>query len=158
REFGNLSVRSNLTYWDITSGNNPSYLWTLFLPNYFGGLNDTPKWYQSDLVMNYVFLTVPRCLLALLGLIETLRRRNFFWLGVVLLITELSFGRFGFLATALYHTPVLNLFRQMTLFFDLAHFGLCLMAAIGAQALFSRTLPKSVEKRLPFYLGLGFLL
>ena len=33
------SIRSQVTYWNITQGNGPAYLWTLFLPNYFGGLN-----------------------------------------------------------------------------------------------------------------------
>ena len=33
------SIRTQITYWNVTQGNAPQYLWTLFLPNYFGGLN-----------------------------------------------------------------------------------------------------------------------
>ena len=38
-----------------------------------------------------------------------------FWLGMTLLCTELSIGRHGYFAAALYHMPFLNLFRNMTL-------------------------------------------
>ncbi len=56
-ELGIHSVRSDLTYHDVTDGSEPRYLLTLFLPNYFGGLNGVPKWYVYDLQFNYVFLT-----------------------------------------------------------------------------------------------------
>jgi hypothetical protein len=148
-ELGNLSVRSYLTYDDVTLGNDPRFLWTLFLPNYFGGLNGAPHWYPYDLSFNYVFLTVPGCLLALLGLIETVRWRNFFWLGMVLLSVDLSIGRAGHLAQVVYHLPILNLFRNIATFFDLANFVLCLMAAIGAQSLLSRTPSRPVKEYLP---------
>ena len=148
-QLGNLSVRSYLTYWDVTGGIPPVYLWTLFLPNYFGGLNGAPLGWPYDLSFYYVFLTVPGFVLALLGLTETLRRRNFVWLGIVLLAIELSFGRDGNLATFLYQVPILNLFRYAGTYFDLANFGLCLMAAIGAQALFTRSLWPPLQKHLP---------
>ncbi|OFV97614.1 MAG: hypothetical protein A3H28_12900 [Acidobacteria bacterium RIFCSPLOWO2_02_FULL_61_28] len=155
-ELGNLSVRSYLTDLDVTAGNEPRFLWTLFLPNYFGGLNGVFQWYPYDLSFNYVFLTVPGCLLALLGLVETIRRRNFFWLGAILLFIELSIGWNGHLASILARTPLLNLFRNAPTFFDLANFGLCLMAAVGAEALFSRELPQRFRKYLTA--GLGILL
>ena len=155
-ELGNLSVRSYLTYWDVTGGNEPRFLWTLFLPNFFGGLKGVPKWYPYDLTFQYVFLTVPGCLLALLGLIETVRRRNFFWVGLVLLTTELALGTHGHLAWWLYFIPILNLFRNAATFFDITNFVLCLMAGIGAEALFSGTLPERFQKYLPA--GLTFLL
>ena len=155
-ELGRLSVRSYLTYRDVTAGNEPRFLWTLFLPNFFGGLKGIPQWYPPGLPFNYVFLTVPGCLLTLLGLIETMRRRNFFWIGLVLLTIELALGRNGHMAWLLYHTPVLNLFRNAATFFDLTNFALCLMAGVGAEALFSGTLFQRLQKYLP--VGLTVLL
>ena len=148
-ELGIHSVRSDLTYHDVTDGSEPRYLLTLFLPNYFGGLNGVPKWYVYDLQFNYIFLTVPGCLLALLGLVETVRRRNFFWLVFTLLCVDLSFGRYGYLAPFAYHLPLINLFRNMATFFDLANLSLCLMAAVGAEALFSGSLTRMLQKYLP---------
>lgn len=136
-ELGNLSVRSYLTHWDVTQGNEPQFLWTLFLPNYFGGLNGVPKWYPYDLSFNYVFLTVPGFLLALAGLAGRIRRGDFFWLVTLLLFIELSLGRNGHLAPVLAHTPLLNLFRNAHTFFDLANFELCLLAAVGMETLFT---------------------
>ena len=148
-ELGNQSVRSDLTYHDVTDGSEPRYLLTLFLPNYFGGLNGVPKWYGYDLQFNYVFLTVPGCLLALLGLVETVRRRNFFWLAFTVLCIDLSFGRHGYLALFAYHLPLINLFRNMATFFDLVNLSFCLMAAVGAEALLSGSLPRMIRKYLP---------
>jgi Bacterial membrane protein YfhO len=148
-ELGALSVRRYLTYWDVTGGNEPQFLWTLFLPNFFGGLKGVPKWYPYDLTFQYVFLTVPGCLLALLGLIETVRRRNFFWLGLVLLTIELSLGRNGHLAWWLYHVPILNMFRNPATFFDVTNFALCLMAGVGAKALFEGSLSERFRRYLP---------
>ena len=145
-ELGTHSVRSDLTYRDVTDGSEPRYLLTLLLPNYFGGLNGVPKWYVYDLQFNYVFLTVPGCLLALLGLAETVRRRNFFWLAFTLLCVDLSFGRYGYLAPFAYQVPLVNLFRNMATFFDLANLSLCLMAAVGAEALFSGSLSRMLQK------------
>jgi hypothetical protein len=155
-QLGNLSVRSFLTYWDVTGGTPPVYLWTLFLPNYFGGLNGVPLGWPYDLSFYYVFLTVPGCLLAVLGLVETLRRRNFFWFGMVLLAITLSFGREGYLAELLYRIPIVNLFRNPGTYFDLANFALCLMVALGSQALFSRTLWRPLQRCIP--IGLTVLL
>lgn len=148
-ELGIRSVRSSLTELAVTQGNEPHYLWTLILPNYFGGLRGVEKWYPYDLSFLYVFLTVPGCLLALLGLGEMVRRRNWFWLGAILLFVELSFGAYGHLAPLLARTPVLNLFRTMATFFDLANLGLCLMAAVGAERLFSGKLPEQWKSWLP---------
>lgn len=165
-ELGVHSVRSYLTYWDVSAGNEPRFLWTLFLPNFFGGINGVPQWYPYDLSFNYAFLTVPGCLLALLGLIETVRKRNFFWLGAVLLFTELSFGNQGHLAGIVYRIPVLNQFRVMAAFFDVTNFALCLMAAVGAGLLFKQVRPRFLEKYTPTALvvlllaalALGFIL
>jgi len=154
-ELGDLSVRSYLNYSDITVGNERRFLYTLFLPNFYGGLNGVPAW--SGLTFNYVFLSVPGCLLGLLGLIETVRRRNFFWLGLILLCTEISYGNQGHLGNAIYHTPILNLFRNPNTFFDVANFALCLMVALGADALFSRSLPPLLLKYLPASLTLLLL-
>jgi Bacterial membrane protein YfhO len=134
-ELSPLSIRTQLTYRDITDGNYPRFLWTLILPNFFGGLNGVPYREAVEPSLNYVFLTVPGLLLALVGLIQMGRRRNFFWLGMVLLAAELSLGNHGYLAGLVYRVPPLNLFRQMVVFFDLANFSLCLMAAIGVHAL-----------------------
>ena len=157
-ELGRLSVRSYLTYWDVTQGNEPLYLWTLFLPNFFGGLNGFPLWYPYDFSFNYVFLTVPGCLLALLGLVQTVRQRNFFWLASTLLFIELSLGRNGHLAGVLYHIPLLNLFRNTATFFDLANFVLCLMAGLGAHWLFSAPHSQRLRKLLPISLTILLLL
>ena len=119
----------------MTTGNHPSYLWTLFLPNYFGGINGVPYLRPVDPTFYYAFLTVPGCLLALVGLIEVARRKNFFWLGLILLCSILAMGKRGYLIEFLYHVPILNLFRHPPMYFDLANFGLCLMAAVGMRTL-----------------------
>ena len=80
-----------------TQGNHPTYLWTLFLPNYFGGINGVPYLRSVEPSFHYVFLTVPGCLLALVGLIEMARRRNFFWLGLILVCSILAMGKTGYL-------------------------------------------------------------
>jgi len=134
-ELSGFSIRTQVTYWDVTAGNDPRYLWTLFLPNFFGGLNGVPYLEEIEPSFNYLFLTVPGCLLALVGVIEMARRRNFFWLALIPLAAELSLGRNGHLAGLIYRTPVLNLFRHMAAFIDLGNFGLCLMAAVGISAL-----------------------
>ena len=134
-QLGGQSIRSNLTFWDVTVGNDIAFLWTLFLPNMFGGLSGVPYAGIGDISFNYVFLTVPGCLLAFIGLVAMIRRRDFFWLGLVLLSVELSLGRGGVFGTLVYRTPVLNLFRQMQVFFDLGNFALCLMAAVGLREL-----------------------
>jgi hypothetical protein len=155
-QLGNLSVRSYLTYVDVTAGVNPRYLWTLFLPNFFGGLNGAPLGWPYDLSFYYVFLTVPGCLLAVLGFVETLRKRNVFWFGMVLLAVNLSFGHEGHLAELLYRIPILNLFRNPGTYFDLANFGLCLMVAVGSQSLLTKSLWGPLQKCIP--IGLTILL
>jgi hypothetical protein len=164
-ELSTLSIRAQLTYSDVTAGNDPQYLWTLLLPNYFGGLNGVLYLQPVEPSANYVFLTVPGCLLAVLGLIEMMRRGNFFWIISVLLFTELSFGGNGHLAEVLFRIPVLNLFRQMVIFFDLANFVLCLMAAVGAHTLFCAGVSNRIGQWLTIALivlpvslaGFGFL-
>ncbi len=160
-ELSTLSIRDELTYWDITTGNRLQFLWTLFLPNYFGGLHGVP--YLQPVapgVFNpsdyYVFLTVPGCLLALIGLIEMARRRNVFWLAVILLFTDLALGSNGLGGGHLDQIPVLQLFRRAPIFFDVANFGLCLMAAVGIRALLEETSRAFYRKPLP--LGLLALL
>ncbi len=147
-QLGINSVRKYLTYWDVSVGNEPRFLWTLFLPNFFGGLNGAPQWYPYDICFNYAFITVPGCLLALVGLIETARDRNYFWIGMVLLFSGLSFGNQGYFAGLVYRTPLLNLFRVMAAYFDLASFGLCLMAGVGTAALFDQSRPQWLKKYL----------
>jgi hypothetical protein len=162
-QLGPQSIRTYLTYWDVTGGIEPGFLWTLFLPNYFGGLSGVPYAGSFDPSFSYVFITVPGCLLALVGLVALARRRNFFWLGLILLTVELSFGRSGFLGTLVYRTPVLNLFRQMPVFFDLGNFAICLTAAVGARALldeesrdfYRRWVPAGAIALLLVAVGLG---
>jgi hypothetical protein len=48
----------------------------------------------------------------------------------------------------------LNMFRNPNTFFDVANFSLCLMAAFGANVLFSKTLPPVLLKWLPAWLTL----
>ena len=137
-ELSALSIRSLLSYWEITDANTPQYLWTFILPNFFGGLNGVPSRAPMDPSFSYVFLTVPGIVLALVGLVQMERQRNFFWLGTILLWIDLSIGNQGYLARLMYRMPFLNLFRTMTTFIDLANFSLCLMAAIGVHALMDR--------------------
>ena len=141
-ELSPLSIRTLISHWDVTQGNLPAYLWTLFLPNYFGGINGVPYLRAVDPTFHYAFLTVPGCLLALVGLIEMARRRNFFWLGLIVLCSVVAMGRTGYLIELVYYVPILNLFRHAPMYFDLANFGLCLMAAIGM-----RTLSDPAEQR-----------
>jgi hypothetical protein len=151
-DLGFQSVRNRLTYWDITSGNEPSYLLTLFLPNFFGGINGVPRG-PYDLSLFYVFITVPGLLLALLGILETLRRRNFFYIGTLSALIFLSLGWHGPFGKVLYAIPLLNRFRNPGMLFDPAFFLLCLMAALGAHALFREDLWTPVKRFLPWVLG-----
>jgi Bacterial membrane protein YfhO len=138
-ELSSLSIRTKVTPWESSQGNDPAYLWTLFLPNYLGGLNGVPYERALEPSFNYIFLTVPGCLLALVGLIEMARRRNFFWLGLIVVCSVISIGRAGYLAESLYYIPILNLFRHAPMYFNLANLGLCLMAAIGMRTLWNNT-------------------
>lgn len=137
-ELGFQSVRNRLTYWDMVSGNPPSYLWTLFLPNYFGGINGAPLKAGYDLSLVYVFITVPGFLLAILGLAETIRKRNFFYVATLAFLILFSFGLHGPFGDVLFAIPGLNRFRNPGMLFDPAYFLLCLMVALGAKVLFSQ--------------------
>jgi hypothetical protein len=148
-QLGPQSIRTHISYVDVTGGNDLGFLLTLFLPNFWGGLSGVPYTGHADPSFNYVFLTVPGCLLALVGLIGTVRRRDFFWLGLILLTVGLTLGRGGFLADVVYHIPVLNLFRQMPVYFDLGNLALCLMAAIGAHALLDAGTREHYRRWLP---------
>ena len=148
RELGNLSIRSDVTYWHVTDGNNPLYLLTLFLPNFYGGLNGVARWGPAQISMTYVFLTVPGVLLALFGMAETLRRRESFWIATISLLVLLSFGNLTPLGKLLYRIPILNLFRNPARYFDPANFLLCIMAGVGAQKLFYTKLPERQKKIL----------
>lgn len=148
-ELSPLSVRTHVTRWDVTQGNQPAYLWTLFLPNYFGGINGVPYLRSIDPTFNHVFLTVPGCVLALVGLIEMARRRNFFWLGLILFCSIVAMGTAGRLVEFLYQIPLLNLFRHAPMYFDLANFGLCLMAAVGMRTLWEYGGQGDYRKFLP---------
>ena len=80
-ELSPLSVRTQVAHWDVTQGNDPAYLWTLFLPNYLGGINGVPYLRALDPSFNYIFLTVPGCLFALVGLIEMARQEKLLLAG-----------------------------------------------------------------------------
>ena len=151
-ELSPLSIRTLVSHWDVTQGNLPAYLWTLFLPNYFGGINGVPSLRAVDPTFHYAFLTVPGCLLALVGLIEMARRKNFFWLGLILVCSILAMGKTGYLIELVYYVPILNLFRHAPMYFDLANFGLCLMAATGIQTLWDRTKREYYRPFLPLAL------
>ncbi|MCI0424108.1 MAG: YfhO family protein, partial [Acidobacteria bacterium] len=165
-ELNPLSIRTKVTPWEAAQGNDPAYLWTLFLPNYLGGINGVPYQRALESTFNYIFLTVPSCLLALVGVIEMARRRNFFWLGLILVCSIISIGRAGYLAEVLYYIPILNLFRHAPMYFDLANLGLCLMAAVGMRTLWNKTeqglyrrfLPIGLVALLVFAIVLGFVL
>ena len=156
RELGNLSVRSDLTYWNVTDGNDPRYLLTLFLPNFYGGLNGVARWGPVEISMTYIFLTVPGLLLALFGLAETVRRRDYFWIGTIPLLALLTLGNSTPLGKLIYRVPVLNLFRNPARYFDPANFLLCILAGLGAQKLFCTELSKRLKKAVAA--GLGVLL
>ena len=148
-ELSPLSIRTRVTAWEAAQGNDPAYLWTLFLPNYLGGLNGVPYLRKLEPSFNFVFLTAPGCLFALLGLAQMARRRNFFWLGLIMVCSLISIGGAGYLAELLYYIPILNLFRHAPMYFDLANFGLCLMAAVGMQALWDKTKQTRYRELLP---------
>jgi hypothetical protein len=158
KELGNLSIRSDVTYWYVTDGNDPRYLWTLFLPNFYGGLNGVARWGPPEISMTYVFLTVPGLLLALFGLAETVRRRDFFWIGTIPLLVLLTFGNSTPLGKLLYRVPILNLFRNPARYFDPANFLLCILAGVGAQKLFCTQLSERLKKILAAGLSLLLLI
>jgi Bacterial membrane protein YfhO len=161
-ELSPLSIRAKVTAWEAVQGNDPGYLWTLFLPNYLGGLNGVPYARKLEPSFNYIFLTAPGCLLALLGLVQMARRRNFFWLGLIVVCSLISIGKAGALAAALPYIPVLNLFRHAPMYFDFANFSLCLMAAVGMRAVWNKNEHLAYREMLPKALialvGLAILL
>jgi hypothetical protein len=148
-ELNPLSIRTKVTAWEVAQGNDPAYLCTVFLPNYLGGLNGVPYLRKLEPSFNYIFLTAPGCLFALLGLIQMARRRNFFWLGLIVVCSLISIGNAGHLAPLLYYVPVLNLFRHAPMYFDLANFGLCLMAAIGMRTVWDEAEHAAYRELLP---------
>ena len=148
-ELSPLSIRTHVSRWDVTQGNDPAYLWTLFLPNYFGGINGVPKLRSVDPTFCYVFLTVPGFVLACVGLTDMVRRRNFFWLALVLLCSIVAMGTVGYVGRLLYHIPILRLFRHAPMYFNLANFGLCLMAGVGMRTLWDPTRQDCYRKLLP---------
>src|SRR5262245_47608607 len=151
-ELSPLSIRTHVSPWDVTHGNHPSYLWTLFLPNYFGGINGVPYLRDIDPTFYYVFLTVPGFLLACVGLIEMVRQRNFFWLALVVLCSIVAMGTAGYVGRLLYYIPILKLFRHAPMYFNLANFGLCLMAGVGMGTLLDPTRQDRYRKLLPLTL------
>ena len=153
-QLGVESIRSYVNYWEVSAGNDPRFLWTSFLPNFFGGINAAPLRVAYDLTYNYVFLTVPGVFLILCGMVDTLRRRNFFWIGAVLLFTELSLGNQGHLAGLIYATPVLNLFRVSAAYFEIANMALCLLAAIGAERLLANDVSRRSQRVIGAVLAL----
>lgn len=153
-ELGRHSVHESLNYWEVAAGNDPRFLLTLFIPNFRGGINGFPQTAPYDVSYNYVYLTVPGCMMALFGLVSTLRRRNFFWIGTLVLFIDLSLGDRGHLAGLVYRTPILNLFRTMAGFFNVANFLLCLLAAIGAERLFAKEVSPRWKKAIAIVLGL----
>ena len=161
-ELSPLSIRTKVTAWEAVQGSDPAYLWTLFLPNYLGGLNGVPYLRKVEPSFSFIFLTAPGCLFALLGLIQMARRRSFFWLGLIVVCSLISIGTAGYLAEFLHYVPILNLFRHAPMYFDLANFGLCLMAAVGMQALWNKTEQARYRELLPKALialaGLAILL
>ncbi|MBI2820318.1 MAG: YfhO family protein, partial [Acidobacteria bacterium] len=156
-QLGVESIRSYVNYWEVTAGNDPRFLWTSFIPNFFGGINEFPQRIPYDLTFNYIYLTVPGVFLILCGMVATLRQRNFFWLGAALLFTELSFGNQGHMAALVYATPVLNLFRVSAAFFEIANMVLCLLAAIGAERLLANDLSRRAQKFIAAVLALLIL-
>jgi len=161
-ELSRLSIRTKVTPWEAAQGNDPGYLLTLFLPNYLGGMNGVPYLRKLEPPFNFIFLTAPGCLFALCGLIQLARRRNFFWLGLIVVCSLISIGKAGYLAEGLYYIPILNLFRHAPMYFDLANFGLRLMAAVGMQALWDKTeqafYRKLVPKSIIALVGLAIML
>ncbi|MBI3934460.1 MAG: YfhO family protein [Acidobacteria bacterium] len=153
-QLGVESIRSYVNYWEVSAGNDPRSLWTSFLPNFFGGINNAPLRVAYDLTYNYVFLTVPGVFLILCGMVATARRRDFFWIGAVLLFTELSLGNQGHLAGVVYATPVLNLFRVSAAYFEIANMAVCLLAAIGAESLLANDLSRRSQRVLAAILAL----
>ncbi len=118
-ELSPLSIRTKVTAWEAAQGNDPAYLWTLFLPNYLGGLNGVPYLRKLEPSFNFVFLTAPGCLFAVLGLAQMARRRNFFWLGLIVVCSLISIGKAGYLRrTSLLHpdlepvSPCPHVFRS----------------------------------------------
>ncbi len=77
------------------------------------------------------------------------RRKNFFWLGLILLCSIVAMGKTGYLVELLYHIPILNLFRHAPMYFDLANLGLCLMAAVGMRALWDQARPRILPEVSP---------
>ncbi len=107
-----------------------------------------------DLSLVYVFITVPGLLLALLGIVETIRHRNFYYLVTLPVLVFLSFGWHGPLGPVLYAIPILNRFRNPGMLFNPANFLLCLMAALGAKALFGAQPWLPLKKYLPWILAI----
>jgi hypothetical protein len=156
-QLGVESIRSYVNYWEVTAGNDPRFLWTSFIPNFFGGINEFPQRIPYDLTFNYIFLTAPGVFLILCGTVSTLRDRNFFWIGSAVLFTVLALGNQGPLGGVVYASPVLNLFRVSAAFFEISHLVLCVLAAIGAQNLLANDLSRRAQKAILLALGLLIL-
>ena len=162
-ELSPLSIRTQVAHWDVTQGNHPAYLWTLFLPNYFGGINGVP--YLRSLTNLPLCLPDRSRLFARFGGTHRNGSQEELLLAWLILICSIvAMGRTGYLVEFLYYVPILNLFRHAPMYFDLANFGLCLMAAVGMRTLwdqarqgyYRRFLPPALMTLLLLAILLGF--
>jgi hypothetical protein len=134
-ELSALSVRTQLTPETMAGSRDPRYLWTYFLPNFFGEFRGAKLRLTEWPNYHIAFVSVPGCILALVGIVEMARRRNFFWPAVIIVFSLVSLGTNGPFFKLVYSLPVLQLFRNMFIFINLAIFAVAVMAGIGASAL-----------------------
>ncbi|MSO19509.1 MAG: hypothetical protein EXQ56_03460 [Acidobacteria bacterium] len=134
-ELGALSIRSQLTPEVMAGGRDPRYLWTYFLPNFFGEFHGAQLRLIPWPSYQIAFISVPGCVLALVGLVEMARRKNFFWLGMIIVFSLASLGTNGPFFKLNYSLPLLKLFRNIFIFVNLAIFSAAVMAGVGAAAL-----------------------
>lgn len=134
-ELSTQSIRSQLTPEVMAGSRDPRYLWTYFLPNFFGEYHGAQLRLISGPGFATAFISLPGCILALVGLVEMARRKNFFWLSMIVVFSLASLGMNGPFFPLVYKLPLLRLFRNMFIFINLAVFSASLMAGVGAACL-----------------------
>ena len=93
-ELSPLSIRTQVSHWERDPGQSPLVsMDAVSFPTISEASTAFPICAPLTQPSTTIFLTVPGCLLALVGLIEMARRKNFFWLGSSCFVRSWRWGR-----------------------------------------------------------------
>ncbi len=118
----------------------PENFLTMVAPWFFGDIQDCPYWGRWNITELCLFVSVSGLVLALYGAVSGQRTTRRFSICIIITALILALGRYTPLfAFLFYHVPGFNKFRGFTKFIWLAALFLCMLAAIGWDALLKRS-------------------